>query len=260
MRVKACIYTDLGRIRKVNQDASLIKVARTGRHGRMSLIAVCDGMGGLQKGEIASCKAVRALESWFHEELPLLQNMQEEELWKIIEGSLERVVIRINGELRRYGKHRGIKLGTTLTALFQMGNKYLTVNVGDSRIYEVKSSGVKALTRDQSVVQDKLDKGLITRDEAESDRQKNVLLQCVGTSQTVAPDIQRGVLDGPTTIIACSDGFWRTLDLENARQKLCPQMCLTDEDMLGECKKLADAAIAQNEEDNITVAAMCLEL
>lgn len=259
MRVKACIYTDLGRTRKINQDAALVKVARSSRNGRMSLVAVCDGMGGLQKGEVASCKAVRTLESWFHEELPLLQNMQEKELWDVIESSLERAVIRINGELRRYGKHRGIQLGTTLTALFQMGNRYLTVNVGDSRIYAIKSSGVSLLTRDQSVVQDKMDKGLITKDEASFDQQKNVLLQCVGANQNVTPQILSGTIDGPTTIIACSDGFWRTMEPEQVRQKLCPQMCLTDEDMLNECKKLADAAIEKNEEDNISVAAVCFE-
>ena len=75
MKVKACIYTDVGQTRNINQDSALVKVANTRNHGRISFVAVCDGMGGLSRGEVASCKAIRTLESWFHEELSLMQNM-----------------------------------------------------------------------------------------------------------------------------------------------------------------------------------------
>lgn len=260
MKIKACICTDVGQSRKVNQDAALIKVANTREYGRISLVAVCDGMGGLSKGEIASCKVIRALESWFQEELPLFLNMEINTLWKQIEGSLRRLIIRSSGDLRRYGKHRGIKLGTTVAALLQIGSRYMLLNVGDSRIYAVEKASVKQLTKDQSVVQDKLDRGLITEDEIEGEQQKNVLLQCIGTSSVPEPEIRMGELRGDTTIVACTDGFWRTLDNEVMRMKLCPQMCLTDEDMLTECRKLVDRAMEADEEDNISVAALCFEM
>ncbi|SFC18474.1 PP2C family protein-serine/threonine phosphatase [Butyrivibrio sp. YAB3001] len=258
MKVKACILSDIGQTRKINQDAALIKVANTKRHGRISLVAVCDGMGGLSKGEVASCKAIRTLESWFHEELCLLQSLPEKELWEAYENSLRRIVLRINSDLRKYGKHRNIQLGTTLTAFLQMGAEYILMNIGDSRIYEIKGNGVTLLTKDQSVVQDKLDKGMITENEAASDEEKSVLLQCIGTSRAPIPEIRRGRLEGNTTIIACSDGFWRKLGTEDMRKKLCPQMCVTDEEMLNQCRKLADLAIERNEEDNISVAAISL--
>ena len=260
MKVKACIYTDVGTTRDVNQDAALIKVANTKNHGRISLVAVCDGMGGLSKGEVASCKAIRTLESWFHEELSLLQNLSEKDLWDAVEGSFDRMIRRINGDLKRYGKHRNVQLGTTLTALLQIGNKYLSVNVGDSRLYAVSAKEVDRLTKDQSVVQDKLDKGLVSESEAASDEEKSVLLQCLGTAHAPVPEIKKGVLKGNTTIVACSDGFWRTLEAEDLRTKLCPQMCITDEEMLEQCRKLADKAKDKSEDDNITVAAMCLEM
>ena len=260
MKVKACIYTDIGTTREVNQDAALIKVANTKNHGRIALVAVCDGMGGLSKGEVASCKAIRTLESWFHEELSLLQNLSESELWEAVEGSFDRMIRRINGDLKRYGKHRNIQLGTTMTALLQIGNKYLSVNVGDSRIYTVSAKEVGRLTKDQSVVQDKLDKGLISESEALNDQEKSVLLQCLGTVHAPVPEIKRGVLKGNTTIVACSDGFWRTLETEELRKKLCPQMCITDEEMLQQCKKLVERAKDKAEDDNITVAAMSLEM
>ena len=74
------------------------------------------------------------------------------------------------------------------------------------------------------------------------------------------PEIRKGVLKDNTTIIACSDGFWRTLGAEEIRKKLCPQMCLTDEDMLNQCKKLVEKAKSRDEEDNITIAAACFEM
>lgn len=259
MRIKACICTDTGRVRKINQDSALVKVANTKKHGRVSLVAVCDGMGGLSKGEIASCKAIRTLESWFHEELVLLVNLETGQLWDAIEGAFRRMVARISGELGRYGKHRGIKLGTTMTVLFQMGNKYLLMNVGDSRIYAIRGKEVRRLTTDHSVLQEKIDKGLITEEEAAKDGEKNVLLQCVGSFGAPVPEIKRGEFEGNTTIIACSDGFWRTMKEEELFKRLCPQMCVSGEDMLVECRKLVDSAMDSGEEDNISVAVVCME-
>lgn len=261
MEVKACIFTDAGKVRKKNQDAALIKVANTKRHGRISFVAVCDGMGGLSRGEVASCKAIRSLENWFLEELPLMQDMEEEELWDTAEKSLRRLMTRCSCEIFRYGKHRGIKLGTTVTAFLQIGMRYMTFNIGDSRIYAIDRKSAVKLTRDQSVVQDKIEKGLITREESESDPQRNVLLQCLGNGRTAAADVTRGELPGSAvTVIACSDGFWRTIRKEEMHEKLCPQMCVSPEDMLWECKKLSERAMERKEEDNISVAAMCLEV
>ncbi len=260
MKVKACINTESGSTRTVNQDAALIKVASTRNHGRIALMAGCGGMGGLSKGEVASCKAIRKLESWFHEELSLLQNLSEKELWEAVEGSFSRMVNRINADLKRYGKHRNLQLGTTMTALLLIGNKYMAVNIGDSRLYAIRPKEVRRLTRDQSVVQDKVDKGLITESEALCDEDTGVLLQCLGSGPSPVPEIRRGIMDCNTTVIACSDGFWRTVETEDMREKLCPQVCLTDEDMMHQCGKLVKMALDRGEEDNITVAAMCLEM
>ena len=259
MEVKACVFTDRGKVRRVNQDAAMVKVANTRRHGRISFVAVCDGMGGLSRGEVASCKAIRALENWFCEELPLMQNMNEETLWDTAEISLRRLLAKTSGEIRRYGKHRGINLGTTLTALLQMGHRYLAINVGDSRLYVIDRAKARAITKDQSVIQDKMDRGLLKPEDATRDPQKNVLLQCVGTAGGVEPQVTRGEFSGDVTILACSDGFWRTLEPAEMHDKLCPQMCVTPEDMLEECRKLAGMAWSRKEEDNISVAAMCLE-
>ena len=232
MEVKACIFTDAGKVRKVNQDAAMIKVAGTRRYGRISFAAVCDGMGGLSKGEVASCKVIRALETWFCEEFSLMQGLSEDELFRTAETSLRRLIVKVCGELKRYGKHRGINLGTTMTALLQIGTRYMTMNIGDSRIYLIDGAGARVITRDQSLVQDKVDRGLITAGEMETDPERNVLLQSVGTTMTPEIEVGYGSFSGNTTVLACSDGFWRTLSEQELHKKLCPQMCVTDMDML----------------------------
>ncbi len=259
MEVKACIFTDAGKVRKVNQDSSLVKVANTRRYGRISFAAVCDGMGGLSKGEVASCKMIRALECWFHEELSLMQNLPEDKLWDTVETSLLRLIVKSSSDIRRYGRHRGIKLGTTLTAFLQIGRRYMTLNIGDSRIYMVDRKNAVPVTKDQSVVQEKLDDGIITREAAAMDPERSVLLQSVGTTLEIKPEIRRGELSSSATVLAVSDGFWRTLGNTEIHDKLCPQMCVTADDMLHQCRKLAELAMGRKEDDNITVAAMCLE-
>jgi len=259
MKVKACIYTDAGKKRKINQDSVLLKVANSEKLGRISFVAVCDGMGGLAKGEIASCKAIRSLENWFHEELSLMQDLEYDRMWDVIEVSWRRLIARIGGEFRRYARHRKINLGTTITAFLQIGERYMIMNLGDSRIYIVSKGEVRKLTKDHSVLQKKIDEGVITEKEALCDEEKSVLFKCLGSMNIPEPDITRGNLDNDSTIIACSDGFWRTMDNSELYRMLCPQMCVTSEDMLDSCKKLVKRAYEKNETDNISVAALCME-
>lgn len=259
MNVKACICTDAGDHRKINQDAALVKVANSRSFGRIALIAVCDGMGGLPKGEVASCKAIRALETWFHEELVLMVNMSLERFWETAETSWNRLIAKINGDIRRYGRHRGISLGTTLTALLQVGNRYMFMNIGDSRIYYTKDGDVVQLTRDQSLAQRMVDMGHATDVDDIDEDKRSVLLQCVGSHTPPAPQVGKGFFDKNTTVIACTDGLWRKITGQELYTRLCPQMCLTDEDMMHQCRKLIDTVQERDEKDNILVAAMCLE-
>ena len=87
-----------------------------------------------------------------------------------------------------------------------------------------------------------------------------MLLQSVGATLDVRPEVRKGRIECDTTVLAVSDGFWRTLKDSELHDKLCPQMCVTPEDMLLQCRKLAEMAFDRNEEDNISVAAMCLEM
>ncbi|WP_026650815.1 PP2C family protein-serine/threonine phosphatase [Butyrivibrio proteoclasticus] len=227
MKVKACIYTDAGTKSKINRDAALVKVAATRELGRISFVAVCDGGAMGAKGEVASCMVIRSLETWFHEELPLLVSLSEEKLMDTIEKSWKRLYRSIRVELDRYGRHRKVSPFSTLTALLQIGKRYLYMNVGNSRIY---------LT----------DRGDMSMIDVPCQQEKELTFV-------------RGSFNRNTTVVACSDGFFNRLDTREIYQKLCPQMCVSASDMLGQCRKLAMRAMDKKEEDNISVAALSLE-
>ena len=135
----------------------------------------------------------------------------------------------------------------------------MLMNIGDSRIYFVSRRDVQKITHDQSLVQDKIDRGVITENEAAQSHDSNVLLKCLGQGSGSEPQIMRGEIRMSTTVVACSDGFWKTISEKEIFRALCPQMCVTSEDMLDECKKLTKTAMDRKEQDNITVASLCLE-
>lgn len=227
MRVKGCLYSDVGRKCKVNQDASLVKVANTRNYGRISFVAVCDGNGEKARGEVASCKAIRSLENWFHEELPLMISLSEERLWDTIEKSLRRLIVSIQNDITRYAKHRHVQVGTTITALIQIGKRYLFLNQGNSRIYFTQRGDMELVPG-----YDQTGEGLL---------------------------ITRGEFTRNTTVVACNESFAEGLSGSDIYSKLCPQMCVSSRDMMRECKKLVMLASKRKEDDDYSVAALSLE-
>ena len=147
MDIRACIYTDIGTTKSVNQDSSMVKVAMTVAQKKLAIAVLCDGMGGLSSGEVASSAVIRRMEKWFYEELPDLlneknQTMQLNEneekrdyIWELIRSNWYSIVQEMNEQIAEYGKKRNIILGTTVVAVMVLDNEFLTMNVGDSRIY-----------------------------------------------------------------------------------------------------------------------------
>lgn len=140
--------TDRGNVKEVNQDALLIKTAASS-FGNIVFMAVCDGMGGLEQGEVASSTMIKYLSDWFGEELPKMLRAQQ--YVRLIQDSLRILIDKVNKELMKYGEDSGIKLGTTLTAMLVIYEQYIVVHVGDTRLYEI-SEGIKQITADQTLV------------------------------------------------------------------------------------------------------------
>lgn len=202
--------SETGTTKRVNQDSLCIKHAWT-PEGEIVLAVICDGMGGLSKGELASATVIRGFADWFGRELPALVRSHETEA---VPKQWTRLIQEQNQKLWEYGKANQVELGTTLTAMlmFEQG-KYFIAQVGDTRAYELGTQ-ITQLTEDQSYVAREVKRGNMTPEQARIDSRRNVLLQCIGASTQVMPDITQGNVKTGNSYLLCSDGFWHELSEE----------------------------------------------
>lgn len=243
-------YSDTGLRKKTNQDAVLVQTAKAGEKP-VALCVVCDGMGGLEKGELASAVLIRRFAQWFQEECPaLLKNgfVQEKlyEQWNQL--------VQEQGKLIwDYGTKYGIRCGTTCVSVLLYKNRYYCMNIGDSRAYLINDR-VQLITKDQTFVQREMDMGRLTPEQAKVHPQRSVLLQCVGASELIIPDFYSEGLDKQDVIMLCSDGFRHEISEDEFYQSFRPEVLNTEEQMTESIKNLVELNKQRKEQDNITAA------
>ena len=241
--------TDKGIKKETNQDSLCIKKASV-PEGEILLLAVCDGMGGLYKGEIASASVVNALSFWFEREVPLL--LRDFSMNKV-EESLYRLILDQNTELIRRGRNEGAQMGTTVNAMFVMPDgHYIIMNVGDSRNYKMDVNGIVQLTEDQSVVARDVKRGLITKEQALKDPRRSVLLQCVGVTDGIEPDFYQGVVKQNEMYLVCSDGFVHEIKEEEIYRQVAISNMSSSEAISDTLASLVTTIKERGEKDNIT--------
>ena len=257
MKFRAQGATNVGRVKKTNQDSYLIKIADTPL-GQVALVCVCDGMGGLAKGELASAEVVRAMGKWFEEKLPVLidtMGSSVEGFESTVEGQWLGLVQDLNIKIMRYGTADKINLGTTVTAMLFMGARYSILNVGDTRAYEITKDSETQLTRDQTFVAQEIEAGRMTVEEAKVHPQRNVLLQCVGSSREVVPEVVHGTLNKDATYLICSDGFRHVLEpgeLSDTFNKLELASAWVNNTISEVINSAIEVVMERREKDNIT--------
>lgn len=240
--------TDVGIKKETNQDSMLLQRADTD-YGPVLFAAVCDGMGGLAKGEVASAEAVRMLSAWFCRDFPKI--LYEEFNEAVLKNSLYTLVEDTSSKIGRYGSKIGINLGTTIVALLIACGRYFIVNVGDSRAYRITSQ-IEQLTHDQTVVQREIDMGRLTPEEAYVDPRRSVLLQCVGATDHVVPDFYSGTVSGNENFMLCCDGFRHVIAPEEFYEGLNPQAAATQQQLQANLQYFVDTNKYRQETDNIS--------
>lgn len=243
------VHTDVGIRKNTNQDSALIMEARTD-HGNVLLSVICDGMGGLAKGEVASATVIKAFSDWFENELPKLIGLEEPD--SLIFGEWEELIMDCNQKISDYADQLGVSMGTTLNAALFMKGKYYIINVGDSRAYVI-ADGLYQLTKDQSFVQREIDMGRMTPEEAAVSPRRNVLLQCVGASPIITPDHYTGDYAVGQVFMQCSDGFRHMITPEELYQHLNYAVLTDEQTMLNNTVYLTELNKSRRETDNITV-------
>ena len=138
MKYLTSVYWERGKRAGVNQDSVVLLQVLTAR-GRVLMAAVCDGMGGLDRGEWASGYVTGRLQEWFYESL--LRAVQRKKPCWVIRRSLDRLVYHMQEQLSQYAQQENIRLGTTMTVLVIWEKTYLVWHLGDSRAYRICNPG-----------------------------------------------------------------------------------------------------------------------
>lgn len=248
MRFLSVAHTDVGISKKINQDAFCLKIAKTPT-SNIAFAVMCDGMGGLNDGEYASALVVNAFSNWFENEFPSIVdknlNMNSiTERWK-------EIVLYQGQKILEYGQSRNISLGTTLTIFLIVNDKYANIHVGDSRLYKI-TDAMHQLTKDQTVAAHEIEQQRMTVAEAKTDRRSSILLQCVGASKVIEPDVQIGTVAENEAFMLCSDGFRHQVSDEEMYGVLAPQLLTSEKVMKKSLVDLIELNKARNEKDNIT--------
>lgn len=241
--------TDIGLTKSTNQDSYNVRVMTT-KQGRIVLAVLCDGMGGLSKGEVASASVVNAFCKWAESKLPAMcdKGITDSD----IRADWERIVTEYNEKIKVYAASCGTNMGTTLTALLLTEERYYIINVGDTRAYEIADK-VTVLTKDQTVVAREVELGYLTIEQAEQDARRNVLLQCVGASEVVYPDMFFGDTKLNAVYMLCSDGFRHEITENEIYQYLNPDVMLDADGMKRNMDTLIEFDKERQERDNISV-------
>lgn len=231
----AAAISDMGSKREINQDALMIKNRETSL-GNVCLCVICDGMGGLAQGEVASTHVINRISQWFLYRTGGIKRFDKMVCY------LEKELQNISTEILEYGRKRGFAVGTTATIFLTSGRQFAIIHVGDTRVYRISkgiSVHVSQMTTDQSV-------------------NDYMLTQSVGTSGKIVPEIIRGKTERNEIFLLCTDGFRHKNSIMHIKKGFNPQEIKKTEDMEMKLRIYVDRARKLGETDDITVMGLKL--
>jgi len=180
------------------------------------IFVVADGMGGHAAGEVASEMAVR----YVARELESLRGLSDQQIADRMLGAIRTA----NGAIfqRTLTEHDKRGMGTTVTVLTLYENRFLIGQVGDSRAYLLRDAKLTQITKDHSYVQEQVDAGYLTPDQARTHPYSNVITRCVGANSDVTPDLYPGAVKSGDVFLLASDGLTGMLEDYQLAELLAP--------------------------------------
>lgn len=218
-----------GCVRDHNEDNYLIE-PQTG------LWVVADGMGGHEAGEVASASIVDHLAT-----IGIASSAPD------LRARFEDRLSRANAEIRDISRSRGITIGSTFAALLAMDGRFACLWAGDSRIYLVRNGSIFQVSKDHTEVQELLDRGMISAEEARTWPRRNVITHAVGVSDELEIDFQQGELMPGDVFVLGTDGLTAHVsdaEIEAAAGSATPRAA---------CQTLLDTVLARGGTDNVTI-------
>lgn len=212
MELSVGARTDVGMVRSGNEDSFFAEA-----DARRGVFVVADGMGGHAAGEVASEMAVQIICRYL---LPLEHVRDEasgEQMAESLRDANRTIYARMLAEVDKKG------MGTTASCLVLSENQYLIGQVGDSRIYLLRDGVLRQVTKDHSFVQEQMDAGLLTPEQARRHPYSNVITRCVGSHESVEVDLYRGDAVPGDVFLVASDGLTGMVDDRRLQQILMAQ-------------------------------------
>lgn len=224
------VYWCRGRAAKKNQDALLLQQVLT-RRGRVLMAAVCDGMGGVSKGEAAGGYVAERLQEWFYTDF-LWMLYKKKRIW-VIRRSLDRLVYHMQQQMRRYAGKEGCSLGTTMTVLVAWEKAWLLWHLGDSRVYRLRRGRMEQLTTDHV-------------------HGAGQLTKCVGSFGNFVPEHKMGTVSLGEGFLLCSDGFRRQITEQELRDVLLSAQLRDEAQVERRLQEIGEACMRRGERDNLS--------
>jgi PPM family protein phosphatase len=227
--------TDTGKVRTNNEDAFMIDAEN-------GYCLVADGMGGAAAGEMAS--------QFFAETAADVLNgagsLSEQQLAESIQNVFQQANDRILNHVEQFPEHKG--MGCTAELLAFTDDGFVLGHMGDSRTYRLRDGHFKQLTKDHSLVQEQIDQGIITLEQARLHRMRNIILRAVGVHPSLALDTLRGRIFAGDIFLLCSDGL---TDLVTDEEIV--EILITGSTLSAKARQLIELANLIGGKDNVTV-------
>lgn len=255
-RVELFARTEIGCVRERNEDAFVVANAATGERGLrpgttvqelgfgISLVCVCDGMGGAAAGDLASKLGTETIYDAIMASTPLYDPAGVQEAMLTAINTSNRAILDY---ARNHPGKRG--MGTTMTAALVFGHELYVVHIGDSRAYLRRGRTLTQLTTDHSIVGQMIASGQLTPEQGRSYEHRNVLLQALGVQPVIQPELLSVPLRAGDVLLLCSDGLTGPLEDQHILE-----LMLKYQDPVRCCRALTEAACAAGGPDNVTVA------
>jgi serine/threonine protein phosphatase PrpC len=225
--------SDVGCIRQLNEDRSFADPDS-------GVWVVADGMGGHDAGDVASETIVHGLTG-----LP-----RHVSAMALDEDFRDRI-FRANSRIRQISEDRGnVVIGSTLVALLAFGEAYRCLWSGDSRAYLLRGDTLTQITRDHTELQELLDRGMLSIEEAENYPRRNVITHAIGVNDYVYLDIADGKILQGDTFLLCSDGLTTHVSSQEIGEIMAGRR---SKDI---CEQLVSLALQRGGTDNVTVSAI----
>ena len=238
--------TDKGLVRRKNEDA-------IGFDSALGLVVLADGMGGHRGGEIASSMAIDTIISELQQRLPQIDTGEIDESSGFSKESIciQDAVVAANQLVYQTSEtnpeHKG--MGTTIVVLQFYNNSFSLAHIGDSRCYRLRAKKFEQITRDHSLLQELIDRGFYTQEEARNSMNKNLVTRALGIDPVVMPDIQEDIVLKNDIYLLCSDGLTDLVEDEDIYLTIVQFSANLEE----AAKQLITKANKKGGKDNISV-------